>query len=163
MFRVLLGGLRKLFEEDLLEERSLGKYSILEFRNNEQRCQLLYSRIHCCAGLLRLVCYRYTDFFCSWISSLLEITERKALRYLSYADTKDRGFSVTDITLYSGSISVEEFLCKCRPTSAKKKIEEEKSGTCTRPNGADKSVATVDSDHYPIDCRLTDLYMSQRC
>jgi len=45
----------------------------------------------------------------------------------------------------------------------KKKIEEEKSGTCTRPDGADKSVATVDSDHYPIYCRLTDLYLSQSC
>jgi len=112
MFGVLLEGLRKLFDEDLLEKRSLGKYSILELRNKEQRCHLLYRRIRCCAGLLRRVCYRYTDFFCSWTSSVLEITERRALHYLSYTDTKDLGFSVTEITLYSGSISTEEFFCK---------------------------------------------------
>lgn len=112
MFGVLLEGLRKLFEEDLLEKWSLGKYSILGFRSKEQRCQLLYSLIRCCAGLLRLVCHRYTDFFCSWISTESEITERKAVRYLSYADTKDRGFSVTEITLYSDVISTEEFFCK---------------------------------------------------
>ena len=112
MFSVLLEGLKKLLEEDLLEKRSLGKYSILELRNKEQSCHLLCRRSRCCAGLMRRFCYRYTDFFCSSIASVLEITERKALRYLSYADTKNRGFSVTEITLYSGSISTEEFFCK---------------------------------------------------
>ena len=38
------------------------------------------------------------------MSTGLEITERKAFRYLSYADTKDRGFSATEITLYTGGI-----------------------------------------------------------
>jgi negative regulator of genetic competence, sporulation and motility len=49
---------------------------------------------------------------------VLDITERKVLRYLSYADTKDRGFSVTEITLYSGGVSNEEFFSKRRPTCA---------------------------------------------
>ena len=40
---------------------------------------------------------------------MLEITERKALRCISNADTKDRGFSVTEITPYSGRIPTEEF------------------------------------------------------
>jgi len=43
---------------------------------------------------------------------VLEITDRKAPRYLSYADTKDHGFSVTEITLYSVSISTEKFFCR---------------------------------------------------
>jgi hypothetical protein len=90
------------------------------------------------------------------MSSLSEIAERKTLRYLSYADTKDLGFSVREITLYSDSISLRNFSVN-EGQHLPKKIEVEKSGTCTRSSGADKSVGTVDSDNYPIDCRLTDL------
>jgi hypothetical protein len=43
------------------------------------------------------------------------------------------------------------------------KIEEGESDTCTRPDGTNKSVAAVDSDCYPIDCRLPDLYVPQSC
>jgi len=44
----------------------------------------------------------------------------------------------------------------------KKKKKKKKNGSCTRPNGANKLGATVDSDHYPIDCRLTDLNICPR-
>jgi len=36
VFSVVLEGLRKMFEEDLLEKRSLGKYSILELGINSR-------------------------------------------------------------------------------------------------------------------------------
>ena len=63
MFGVLLEGWGKLLEEDLLEKRSVGKYSIPELRNTEQVCHLLYRRVRCCVVLLQRVCYRYTDYF----------------------------------------------------------------------------------------------------
>jgi len=65
-------------------------------------------------------------------------------------------FTVAVYQLRNFSVNEDQHLPKKIEEEEEKK-KERKNDTRTRPDGANKLGATVDSDHYPIDCRLTDI------